>query len=213
MKGNLWPIAAALVFLLPLAGCSASEKSSEEIPEPPVMQSSERDGQIQAAQEQAEELFHDRFPGEPVPEASLVRAVAPSEWSETTATCMTEAGFESHVRSGYVETTSFPAEQEVAQAAAVYRCRVSYPIDPAYQQPYTTEEAAYLYRYLVGTVVPCLDGEGYSVPDVPSEGTFEDQLSSGQEWSPFDSLDPGSEEKYMALMAACPAKPAGFRGN
>ncbi|KJL22967.1 hypothetical protein RN51_01713 [Microbacterium oxydans] len=213
MKGNLWPIAAALIVLLPLAGCSASEESIDEMPKPPVMQSAERDSQLQAAQEQAEGLFHDRFPDQPVPEASLIRAVAPSEWSETTATCMTEAGFESHVKSGYVETASFPAEQELAQAIAVYQCRVAYPIDPAYQQPYTAEEATYLYRYLVDTVVPCLDGEGYTVPDVPSEGTFEEQLNSGQEWNPFDSLDPGSEEKYMALMGACPAKPAGFRGN
>lgn len=202
----------ALVLAVTLTACDTTESANDTIPAPPVMASADRDAQLQALQEQAEELFHDRFPDEPVPQAGLVRAIAPSEWAETIATCMTEAGFLSNVKGGAVETASYPAEQALAQATAVYECRVGYPIDPAYQQSYTPEEATFLYRYLVDTVVPCLEDEGYSTSDIPSEGTFEDQLNSGQEWSPFDSLDPGSEEKYTSLTQACPAKPPGFRG-
>lgn len=202
----------ALAFTLMLTACASSGPVEAEMPKPPVMQSAERDGQLQAIQEQAEELFHDRFPDKELPEAGLIRAIAPSEWSETIATCMTDAGFESIAKGGAVETSSYPVEQALAQAAATYQCRVAYPIDPVYQQPYTAEEAAYLYRYLLNTVVPCLEAEGYSVADVPSDGTFKDQLDSGSEWSPFDTLDPGSEEEFTFLTKTCPGKPAGFRG-
>lgn len=201
-----------LILAFAITACAAPEAGDEALPKPPSMDSADRDGQLQALQEQTAGLFHDRFPDEPLPAASLIRAIAPSEWSETIATCMTEAGFESHVKGGAVETASYPVEQALSQATAVYQCRVGYPIDPVYQQPYTPEEATFLYRYLVDTVIPCLEDEGYSTPDVPSEGTFEDQLNAGQEWSPFDSLAPGSEEKYTSLTKACPAKPSGFRG-
>lgn len=207
-------LAAAVILLL--SGCAApagpSLAATADPPAAPPMSRESREALLTADAAEARESLLGRFPDTSLPAVSLVRAVAPSEWASTIATCMTVEGFASNVEGNAVSTTPFPAAQEEAHAIATYTCRVSYPIDPVYRQPYGTEEIDYLYGYLTTDLTSCLAAAGYTTEAPPSRGTFADGLSNGFEWSPFDTVRVTGDRAFAELLQICPPKPAGFRG-
>lgn len=90
---------------------------------------------------------------------------------------------------------------------------LKYPLDPQYTQPLTDERLAIVYDYFVEELVPCLEAEGYPIPDPPSKAQFIDTYFSTENWHPF-ALAFGasrySQEEYYRVYALCPQWPPGF---
>lgn len=154
-----------------------------------------------------------RFPDASRPDAALVRFVSVTEMPQVQADCMHEQGFPD-VRTtpdGGVTIANVPEGQQEALAVARYVCGVQYQVDPKYTDPFTTDEVNQLYDYFTTKLAPCLEAEGYAVPDIPSRGTFLDSYASTG-WNPYVSVETPSQDEWYRINLACPPWPEGFWG-
>jgi len=161
-------ISGAIVFLL--AGCTST------LPTPnttPLL--SEEDYLNQVASDWAAALGV-----EDPPEVRMVRYIFAEERDATLRSCLEGEGY-SLDNSGLY---SVPPNQAEAFATAQYVCAVRYPVDQRYAQPWTSDQVRIQYAWTNRFVVPCLEAQGYSIGDPPSEGTFVDTWSSDP-WYPF----------------------------
>jgi hypothetical protein len=91
---------------------------------------------------------------------------------------------------------------------------LSFPIDPKYTTPLTDQQLGALYDYNLNTLVPCLEAEGYEVPDAPSKTTFIDTFLSDP-WYPYaDAFGSGSysQAEYYRVSELCPQWPPDLYG-
>lgn len=145
---------------------------------------------------------------EPI-EADPVRFVSADEWAMAHVNCVTEKGFPASVGAqGGVTYGDIPAEQGLAQRRAAASCEAEYPIDPRYSMQLPRNPALAQYGFLVDTVAPCVEAQGYAISTPPSESTWLDEYyATGQAWDPFDEaasqIAVGSDD-LDDLYRACP---------
>lgn len=140
------------------------------------------------------------------PDIDIVRVVSQAEWPQTFADCMTAAGFPTKLY-GQGTVTDIPAGQEDASNLANYTCWAKYPVDPQQNmENFTDEQKTIIYQYLTQTLVTCLEEQGHTVDDVPSEEVFMDQFTSTPPWNPYLQIyeTVTSQAETEALTAACP---------
>lgn len=148
----------------------------------------------------------------PLPsEIQRIRLIDESEWSDTLAECLTGKGFEAlNSSSGGISVGPVPTGQDSALAVAAYICSVEYPVQPS--EPLSTDEIGLLYDYFVTDLIPCLEGNGYSIPNAPSREVFVEQFGSQGPWLPYNFVFPGGPEEDRQLRAECPEYPAYLGG-
>lgn len=104
-----------------------------------------------------------------------------------------------------------PTAQGEAFAVARYVCSVQYAIDPKYSQPLTDTDLGKLYDYYLSTLIPCIEANGFEIPDPPSRATFIDTYLDTA-WNPYAQIDGFSQAQWDKLNQDCPQWPSGFYG-
>lgn len=142
------------------------------------------------------------------PEVERVRFISEEERSEVQAQCLTNLGFPTTVESDGSYQTNSTAEQEESLALASYTCELQYPIDLRYAQAFTRTQLRAIYTYYRDSLLPCLQGQGLEIGQLPSEETYIEGVTTGNApWTPYDSVDLASID-VNALNKACPPMPA-----
>jgi hypothetical protein len=146
----------------------------------------------------------------PPTDVDLVRFIRPEEYGRVHAACIQEQGFSAtETFDGGVEFGEIPPEQARAQAEAVYRCDVQFPVHPAYLQPWSDSQIRTLYDYYVEELTPCLTAAGYPVDPPPTWETFRDTYDTDSQWVPYRAVtvtDYGPEE-WQEINEQCPQGP------
>jgi hypothetical protein len=153
-----------------------------------------------------------RVNGADRPDVELVRLVDPYEWPQVQAECMHGEGFPdvAILPDGGLQPGLSDEAQESAYLLSRYVCTAKYPIDPKYAAPLTAEQIGAVYDYYLDDLVPCLEDNGYSVPEPPSREVFEENFA-GERWSPYAEVfgaDPSIPiDEYYRVSAECPQWP------
>lgn len=208
--GHTFVVTGALALALASctrAGLGAQEDGSSAATSAPVQDPSpSAQGEIPSPEQQAKidaylvELAQVYGVSDPS-EVAMVRMVPASEWEQIQADCMREAGFPMEA--------SVPAEQVEAMRLASYTCNAQYPVNPDQNLGNVTDEQKKkAHDYLTVTLVTCLDGEGHSISDIPSEQSFIEDWDRSGPWNPYDQVSPGlSQEEFQQLDQKCPMNP------
>lgn len=142
------------------------------------------------------------------PSVPPVKTVAPEDATGLFNECLRSKGFAAASDGSY----NVPVAQENAFQGAEYVCRVSYPPAAKTLQPLTTQQKGIWYDYVVKTEVPCLDGQGFHVTNVPSRDTFISSFDSNT-YTPYtevlQELSPSqrNEAFEVRLNSKCPQQP------
>lgn len=103
------------------------------------------------------------------PNVGVTRYVLPEEQQQAQDDCLSSMGFQ-------VDGPGmlyYPAEQEDAATVAQYTCRMQYPVMQHYAQQQWGPDQTYIqYDWTVEYVIPCLEGWGHRISDVPSRDVF-----------------------------------------
>lgn len=136
--------------------------------------------------------------------------VTPEEWGASVANCMSSSGFSGRATSdGVFETGSIDPNIAPSYYSTLYVCEASYPIDPRYTRALNASQLAYLYAYYRDVLIGCLENQGYSTPELPSQQAFVDSYASTA-WTPYAGIKPPTEAEWVELQAHCPQFPDGL---
>jgi hypothetical protein len=201
----LRPTGAALVavVLAALVGCTASSS--------PVTADDYSEQDLLEMRASSLEMLAAALKIDDPPEVALIRFVARSESGQAQAECLGELGIAASATSdgsGFVLEGTPQESQADATNLAIYTCVARYTVDPRYNVELSSSQYAFLYRYFVNELTPCLRNEGYVVQDAPSLETFSDTYAETG-WSPYSqdlvaSLD---EAQLNKLFQSCPQLP------
>ena len=143
------------------------------------------------------------------PEGDLVRYVSFEEWPNAQVDCLSGEGVSAQMdEQGGISFDGIPAEQQEALRFAAALCASRYPVDPRHNMVLPRIRAEQQYRFLVETVMPCVEGLGYSVSSPPTMQTWlESYYASGWAWDPIseagEQMAPGVEQSGE-LYRTCP---------
>ncbi|MEN9620058.1 MAG: hypothetical protein RL499_251 [Actinomycetota bacterium] len=201
---------AAVLLIVGLAGCSGEIRP----PTVPDYSASDLEAQTAADNQRALDALLNDFPDAEVPDVDQVRLVTLEEWPFAIAECLNAQGFIATAEDGGLSSGA-PSGQEMPYAIAYYVCSVEYPIDPRQMIPLVDDQIRYLYDYYTQVMTPCLEAEGYQVPDPPSLQTF--MLSYGQpgSWAPYTLVAEAvtSQEEWDRINRLCTQTPAELYGG
>ena len=188
------PLLGAMVALL-LAGCTTIAQ-----PEP-----------LSGLSDSEEELYAQSFAlqwsGIELDNAPTVDVVAylPSAgWGTAVAGCMNAAGY-----GDYASTAagmSFPPRDgtDEAENRALYTCIGEYPVQADFSAYANRAQLEFLYDYFQDSLVPCIEANGYLVPDTaPSREQFL-EFTITPRWHPYKAME---ARPPALLMERCPASP------
>ena len=209
--------AAVSVVALTLAGCAAVGSPGTVEPTPqssaaaPVSSGSEQD-QLDGYWG----FVTSQFPNAVRPEVARIRFVTPEEWPQTQADCLHESGFPDVVvlPDGGIEPEGLTDAQMESYLMARYTCTAMYPIDPKFTAPLTPEQIGAVYDYYLDDLIPCLEAEGYAVPEPPSRALFLDTYLTDQ-WQPYTEVFTGanvSQDEFYRVSQKCPQWPSDLYG-
>lgn len=143
----------------------------------------------------------------------LVRFVSREEWAAAQVGCLGQAGFSATMNpQGGVNYADVPQAQASAVRFATAECEAKYAVDPRVNLPLPRVRAENQYHFLVKTVAPCVENQGYNVSRAPSLQTWLEQYyANGRAWNPFDEaaaqIVSGSPQ-LDALYQSCPTTSA-----
>ncbi len=206
-------ILASCAAVLMLSSCVAIPQTTPE----PTSRKTSTVPSVSAAPEDPLDLlwlaYVGAYPDAERPAVELVRYISPADGAPFRVSCMHDEGFPdvSEGQDGSIASGIVPPAQNEAYAIAQYVCAVKYQIAPEYQLPFTDEQLGDLYDYYVESLIPCLDGKGYAVVDIPSRGTFVDSEYE-QGWSPYQYVRDFDENEWLSVNEQCPQWPSGFYG-
>ena len=199
--------AAMCIAICVLSACAPSEIRPPELPD--------YDVETQAAldQQRNKDDLLEQFPEAVVPEVERIAFIGPDEWAETIAACLNEDGFSAVAQDGGL--ASAPTEgQELPFAIATYVCNAKYPINPRTNVELNDDQLRYLYEYYTQVLTPCLNEEGFDVPEPPSLQTYVSSWRAGSPWDPYglvvDALE--SDDEWTSINKKCPQTPDGLFG-
>lgn len=203
-------VLAILAVVVNLTACSTEIRP----PELPDYSPAELEAQTAADNQRAlNDLLRD-FPDAEVPEVDRVRLVSLEEWPNAMAECLSAEGFVAIAEDGGL-STSAPFGQELPYAISYYVCSVEYPINPRVMVPLVEDQIRYLYEYYTQVMTPCLDAEGYEVPEAPSLQTFVSTYGQSGSWAPYTLVAEAvsSQEEWDRINRLCTQTPAGLFGG
>jgi hypothetical protein len=118
----------------------------------------------------------------------LVRFVSSQEWAAAQVSCLEQAGFGATVNAqGGVTYDDIPQAQASAQRSATADCEAKYAIDPRVNMQLPRSRAEKQYNFLVTSVAPCVEKQGFNLSKAPSMQTWLEQYyANGRAWNPFD---------------------------
>jgi len=135
------------------------------------------------------------------------------DWFSTLTGCMTDLGY-----SGYdVESVGgrlYVANLNDPEAERIdwYVCQATYQVDPRAYGFMSGDMLDFLYHYNTTVLVPCLEGHGVHVSDIPSP-TEAAIGGSRAGWNPYYSMyetfDPKVSNRDRNVADSCPAFPVG----
>lgn len=140
-------------------------------------------------------------------DAEFVCYISRDESGRVYAECISEQGFDATENSSGGVHFDVPKEQQPALAVAEYRCLARYPVHPVFMQPLTEEQVEILYDYYVDTLVPCLEGEGYDVGEVPTLETYKATRRTDEQWFPYNVVGAVPEDEWRRINEKCPQGP------
>ncbi len=210
---RLFGAVSVVAVVLLVAACS--EQSDGEAPElsqrdailnelGPFPASQElSDEQVDAARHQAADAWWSmvaaQYPSLERPEVVVEREAASDEVDELLESCLEEKG---HDLGGYSVNEIGLSTPEIA--ISWFECKVSYPEES--HPGYSNEQVAYLYDYLTGFVVPCLEERGSEIDQAPSRETFVANWPN-QGWFPAANNGELGSPENVAANLACPSDP------
>ncbi|MBX9717621.1 MAG: hypothetical protein K2X36_02115 [Microbacteriaceae bacterium] len=203
-------VVTVLAVVLSLAACSSELRP----PELPDYSAAELEAQTAADNQRAlDDLLRD-FPDAEVPDVERVRLVSLEEWPLAMAECLSAEGFGAVAEGGGL-SASAPFGQELPYAIAYYVCSVEYPIDPRVMVPLVEDQIRYLYDYYTQVMTPCLEAEGYEVPEPPSRQTFVSTYGQPGSWAPYTFVTEAvsSQEEWDRVNRLCTQTPAELFGG
>ncbi len=208
VKRAAW-VATSLSILM-LVACSGGIKP----PDLPNYSASDLEAQTLVDNERALDALLDEFPDAQVPTVERVRLVTLEEWPEAMASCLTVEGFDAVAEDGGLGTSA-PDGQELPYAIAYYICSIEYPIDPRVMVPLVDDQIRYLYEYYTQVATPCLQGEGYEVPEPPSLQTYVSTYGQPGSWETYKLVAEAvsSQEEWERINRLCPQIPVELYGR
>ncbi|MCB2177622.1 MAG: hypothetical protein KQH57_17570 [Actinomycetales bacterium] len=144
------------------------------------------------------------------PQVGLVRwTEGLTDHAAATATCLTDAGFETDVWTG---TTGVSQVDAPARDLAAYICEAKYTLDPALAGDWTPAQLNLLYDYWTQFYVPCLQAHGAEVsttewPEKAGWVRAWNRPDRDTWWPPDDLLAGLPEQEQAALTTACAPYP------
>jgi hypothetical protein len=165
-----------------------------------------------AAVEPPTTIFDSESPGESISRIQPIRTITPEEYGPVLGQCMMERGIDVIIGSdGGLHYAHIPSEQKKIVNEVSAECHALYPVDGKYSGGLEEEELTRLHAYYVDTLVPCLQGQGYSGFNPPSLTTYLETYGTEGGWHPYtdiieivDQLNPGA---FTSLTQACPQSP------
>lgn len=203
-------VVASVLIVMSLSACS----SKVELPDLPDYSAMELEAQTAADNQRAlDDLLRD-FPDAEVPDVERVRLVSLEEWPLAMAECLSAEGFGAVAEDGGL-SASAPFGQELPYAIAYYVCSVEYPIDPRVMVPLVEDQIRYLYDYYTQVMTPCLEAEGYEVPEPPSRQTFVSTYGQPGSWAPYTLVTEAvsSQEEWDRINRLCTQTPVELYGG
>lgn len=203
-------VSALLALLVALSACSTAIRP----PDLPDYSAAEMEAQTAADNQRALDALLRDFPDAEVPDVDRVRLVSVEEWPVAIAECLSAKGFVAIAEGGGL-STSAPFGQELPYAIAYYVCSVEYPINPREMVPLVNDQIRYLYEYYTEVMTPCLDAEGYEVPEAPSLQTFVSTYGQPGSWAPYTLVAEAvsSQEEWDRINRLCTQTPASLFGG
>lgn len=201
---------SAVLLIAGLSGCTGDIRP----PDLPDYSAADLEAQTAADNQRAlDELLRD-FPGAEVPDVGRVRLVSLEEWPVAMAECLSAEGFVAVAEGGGLSSDA-PDGQELPYAIAYYVCSVEYPIDPRVMVPLVEDQIRYLYDYYTTVMTPCLEAEGYEVPEPPSRQTFVSTYGQPGSWAPYTLVAEAvtSQEEWDRIKRLCTQTPAELYGG
>lgn len=202
-------VASGLVVLLALTACSS------EIRPPTFDKASDAKlaAQASADAQRALDTLLAQFPDAEVPIVEKVRFVELDEWTAATASCLNDEGFDAEAVDNSLSSTA-PAGQEEPFAVATYVCALKYPINPRSNIPLNEDQIRYLYEYYTRVMTPCVEKEGFQVPEPPTQQSYIERYGQEGSWNPYELVAEAvsSEEDWQRINRLCPQVPTGLYG-
>jgi hypothetical protein len=206
MKRSRVGVVAGAVLLLTTSGCSSTVATDQ----PGQLSQSEQAWIDDRLAEERDAILADH-PGAEIPKVELVRLVDLLEWPGVFAGCLVDAGYDVEVTADGGIRAEIGAGQDLAYRLAKYTCNSMYPVDPAYEQPLSSDDLEALYDYQTGELTACLESRGWVVDRPPSLQVFMDSYGQAGFWHPYSNVDLGVG--WEELNVECPQVPSGFLGG
>jgi hypothetical protein len=186
------PLCALLALLL--AGCATAQ------PEPLT-------GLTEAEQAEYAQSFALQWSGiqlDDPPSIAVVAYVPADDWGAAVAGCMNSEGYDGYVGSG--DGFSFPARDDTdeAQNRALYTCIGRYPVRADYSAYANHAQLEFLYDYFQDSLIPCIEANGYDVPNTaPARQEFV-AYTVAPRWNPYKVM---TDRATNELLERCPPSP------
>ncbi|TFD49587.1 hypothetical protein E3T55_10940 [Cryobacterium frigoriphilum] len=144
------------------------------------------------------------------PVIEIVRFTDSDDWASAMESCMNDLGWPDRATAdGGLDHGMIQDAQAGAHALAIYTCNAKYPMDPKYNVPLTDERLSELFDYFTDELQPCLEAEGYDVPESPSRETFIDTYAENGAWHLYENVSTG-QSTWNSINAKCPQIPVDF---
>ncbi len=168
-----------LAALLLLTGCAGDPT--------PVATALDADARLQKQIDDLWDAFSRANPTVERPDVPVERIIRQSEWAEVVGDCVQGEGFPD-VEIGDDGSIGFSTEGDAQRAPydlAMYVCQARFPLDPRYSAPLDDDALGRLYDFYVDEQVPCLEGQGFDIPEPPSRQQFIDSYFDYPTWIPY----------------------------
>jgi hypothetical protein len=194
------------------AATSPSDSSSGDATSSADAEPFDADAAVQAQLDGQWEMVLATSPDAVRPTIEMIRYVSGHEWAGVMEGCMHDLGWPDTKATpdGGLDSGRIENSQVGARDLAMYTCSAKYPIDPKYSIPLTNDELSELYDYLANELQPCLEEEGYEVPDAPSRETFIESYTETGGWNLYENVFGGGQDEWYAINEKCPQVPDGF---
>lgn len=156
-----------------------------------------------------------QYPDAVRPEVERVRFVQLDEVAPIIADCLVSAGWTDVTATpdSGIDSGTVPTAQAEAYAIAFYVCHAKYPLDPKYSVPLDDDQIKLIYAYYRDGLAPCLEAQGFQVPDAPSEQQFLDTYAETGGWDVYGNVAPQvDQEGWYEINAECPQLPEDLYG-
>lgn len=143
--------------------------------------------------------------GQDLPGVEVRRVVDPPHQEAAVTECMAEEGY---LKGPDGTWPGISVEQRDIFTTALYVCHAAYPVPSVYTQAWDEEQKQAMYRYTTDSLVPCLEEEGYAVPEAPSQEVFVDSWDL-QPWYAHGQADLSGldQQELVELNSRCPQTP------